>query len=744
MPVPPRNAALLGALLALPPAAAAGAAEPRAVSPAASALEIDGALTDEAWAHALRLELAFEVRPGENVPPPVRTEMFITFDESHLLLGFRCHDPEPSAIRARYSDRDRAWDDDWVGVVLDTFNDERRAYEIFVNPLGVQMDAINDDLAGAYDSEWDAIWESAGRVTGAGYEVEMAIPFNQLRFDVGPPVQIWGIDGVRSYPRRDRHHIGLFPRIRGQNSYLSQTEKIQFTDFDAVRPGRNLEIAPTVTALRTDVRRDPPAGPLERLASDGELGATLRWGVTPNLTVGATANPDFSQVEADAVQFDVNNQFALFFSETRPFFLEGADIFNVRGVRLLHTRTVSDPHGAGKLTGKIGRHTVGVFTARDAVTSVLVPGSQGSQTGTFDLDTAATAARYRFDIGANSSVGVMATDRRGGAYFNRAVGLDTRHRVTASDSISLTVSRSTTQYSDEMRDRFEEDEGARSDVGLYAAYGHSVRNWYANACYSDFGDDFRADMGFVSQVGYRRWEGAGGYILHGRSGLAFNRIEFSGNYDQTEEPGGALIEREYEGYVNYQGPAESSIDVGGGYRDRTFDGVTFEQRFYNVSGSARPSAMLRAGFSMQWGDWIDFVHARAARQRNIRPSATLNLGRHLLVSASHIFNVLDVDGGRLFTAHIPEVRTVYQVNTRALVRVILQYTDIQRTTALYASSDTEAHSRDVFSQWLFSYTVNPQTVLYMGYADSYEGAAAFGLTRTERSFFLKVGYAWLP
>ena len=220
-------AALLLAAAASPVGAQSSRERPYPVRRATSEIVVDGRVLEEAWADALTLELRYEVRPGENVEPPVRTEMFLAYDDTRLLVAFKCHDPDPSQIRARYTDRDNAWNDDFVGVVLDTFNDERRAYELFVNAYGVQMDAVNDDVAGNYDMAWGAIWDSAGRITDAGYEVEMAIPFNQLRFQDAGGAQTWGIDGVRSYPRLQRHHIGLFPRLRGANSYLSQEEKIR-------------------------------------------------------------------------------------------------------------------------------------------------------------------------------------------------------------------------------------------------------------------------------------------------------------------------------------------------------------------------------------------------------------------------------------------------------------------------------------------------------------------------------------
>jgi hypothetical protein len=193
--------------------------QPHPVPKATSEVTIDGVIDEQVWRDALTLELNYEVRPGENTEPPVRTVVFITYDEGHVLVAFRAYDHEPEKIRARFRDRDQVRGDDWVGITFDTFNDERRAYEFWVNPLGVQTEGIYTEGSSGggrnFDDSWDAIWFSAGRLTAFGYEVEMAIPFNQIRFQGIDGPQIWGIDATRSWPRSDRVHIGLFPRDRG-------------------------------------------------------------------------------------------------------------------------------------------------------------------------------------------------------------------------------------------------------------------------------------------------------------------------------------------------------------------------------------------------------------------------------------------------------------------------------------------------------------------------------------------------
>lgn len=733
--------------LTLPATALAQAAQERIrarvpfpVPAAAGTPVIDGAVTDSMWETALTLELRYEVRPGENVPPPVRTEMLLAHDDRTLFVAFRCYDETPSAIRARYTDRDAMWNDDFVGIVLDTFNDERRAYEFFANPFGVQGDMLMDDVSGNEDAAWNAIWDSAGRITGTGFEVELAIPFSQLRFQTAAGPQTWGIDGIRSYPRRDRHHITLFPRIRGENSYLAQEEKI--SGFTGIRRGQNLEIIPTLTALKSDERPDFPNGPLTNLRSVGDVGVTTKWGITPNVTMNATVNPDFSTVEADAVQLDVNNQFALYFNETRPFFLEGSDLFRTARMNLAHTRQIGDPNGALKISGKAGRQAFGVFAAHDESASIILPGIQGSDTRDLERQTMATVGRYRFDTGGNSTVGAMVTDRRGGGYFNSVIAIDARQRLTSSDSLSATVAMSSTQ--DVGAIAAETSSTRRSDAAIDLLYDHTARSWYGYGYVGNLGKDFRTDLGFITQVDKRVGEIGGGRTWHGDPSKFYNRIQINANVDQTHDQDGALFEREVEGYLSYNGRMESYLQFGGGARSRVHDGVRYEQRFHHAQAEIRPSRTLQTGVRLNWGDWIDFDHSRAARQRNVRTSVNVNAGRHVGVRFSHIYDVLDVEGGRLFTAHVPELRVVYQRDLRTLVRAVLQYTGMTRDLRLYAEPDDEdAESRDLFAQLLFQYKVNAQTALYFGYTSGVSGTDRFAMTHEKRTLFAKLSYAWL-
>jgi hypothetical protein len=706
---------------------------------AASAITIDGVLDEAAWEHAAVVELKYETRPKENQPPDVETQTLLTYDNDFLYVGFRAHDPDPSAIRAHLLDRDKAFSDDFVGIVLDTFNDERRAFEFFVNPLGVQMDMFQDDVAGSEDETWDAIWHSAGKINGTGYAVEIAIPWSSLRFPRTEGEQTWGFDALRFRPRSQRARISSHPLDRNVSCYLCQESKM--TGFSGVTPGKNIEIAPTATAARTDRRDDFPQGKLTEGDVESELGLTAKWGITPSLTLNAAINPDFSQVEADSAQLDVNNQFALFFPEKRPFFLEGADFFSTP-FQAVFSRNVADPAWGVKLTGKEGKHAVGVFAARDDRTNLIFPGSNLSSATRLDVETDDAVVRYRRDLGSSSAVGLLFTGRDGDGYRNHVAGIDGRYRMNDSDVFRGQFLRSQTEYPGSIVEEFDQPAGSRNDHAYWLSYDHNSRNWTGYARYEDVGRDFRADMGFMPRVDYTFMLAGLGHIWHGdRRG--FTRASLTGDWDRREDQSGQLLEEEYEVTFTTNGPRQFYFELDGGVRDCFFNGVTFDETFSSLYTEIQPTGDLFFSLFLRLADDIDFVNTQAGDVVQIEPTVRYNFGLHLRTVLSHLYQKLDVRDGNLFTANLTQLSTVYQFNIRTFLRAILQYTDIDRTPALYID-EVDARTETLFSQLLFSYKLNPQTVLFVGYSDNSLGDDRIDLTRADRTLFLKLGYAWVP
>jgi len=703
-------------------------------------IRVDGVLDEPAWKDAARVSLDYETWPGDNTPAPVKTVCLITYDHSNLYVAFRAEDPDPKAIRAHLTDRDAAFEDDFVGVILDTFHDGRRAFEFFVNPRGVQMDLINNDVGGGEDASWDAIWDSAGRITPRGYVVEIKIPFSSLRFPRAGGAESWGFSAMRVYPRDRRYTFSSQPEDRNISCSLCQISEI--TGLSGIRPGHALELDPTFTATAGQVRDDFPDGPLSDPSTQGSAGLTARWGVTPNLILSGTVKPDFSQVEADAAQLAINRTFALFFPEKRPFFLEGADYFQTP-LNLVHTRTVADPSWGVKLTGKAGRNAIGAFLARDDGTNIIFPGNQGSDSTSLDRSNTAAVVRYRRDVGRSSTLGAIVTSRTAGDdYSNQVYGIDGLIRFTDVESLSFQVLGSQTEYPSDIAADFDQPGGRFDGSAIVARYSHDSRSWNWDVRYEDLGRGFRADMGFEPRVDTRFLKARASHVWWGGDGSFFSRLALGANRDETRDHNGLDLDRTSEIWLSASGPWQSHGFINIGTSDTYFNGKTFDQDYVGIFVNLRPSATWSFGAFTRLGDTIDFANTRSADGLTFSPRVTFKLGAHFRTDLRQTYQRLHVDGGRLFRASLTDLRLVYQFNVRTFVRLITQYTDIVRNPSLY-EAEVDPASRQLFNQLLFSYKVNPQTVFFLGYSDSGFGYRGIDITTANRTLFLKIGYAWL-
>ena len=700
-------------------------------------LTMDGMLDEEVWASSWSIELGYEVSPGENIPAPVKTEVYIFHSRTHLCIGFRAHDPDPTAIRAHLSNRDNAWTDDWVAVVLDTFNDERRNYFLAVNPKGVQMDDIENWPGGQTD--WDGIWFSAAQITEWGWSAEMKIPFSTLRFQRQNGPQQWRFDGVRSYPRNVSHRLGAFPRDRSNNCYLCQAVKIE--GFEAVSPGRNLEIDPTLTGVRTDLREDLPDGPWQTAESEFELGLTARWGITPNLTLSGTFNPDFSQVEADARQLEVNQPFALFFPEKRPFFMEGADFFETP-FDLVYTRMMRDPAWGLKLSGKDGPHTTGAYVVRDQVTNLIFPGSQSSDSTSLAMANTSTVLRYKYDIGNRYTLGGMVTDREGDDYFNRVAAVDGDFRFSATDRIIAQFMGSSTQYPQQVAEDFDQPIGTFDDTAIELLYSHDTRSlsWWAE--YTDVGTDFRADLGFMPQVDFRHGEAGVGYTWNATDASWYSILDLKAKLAHTEDQRGGLLNDEAAVMFTAEGPLQSHAILRPSLHREGYNGEEFDFNRLFVHTCLKPNGHSHVWLNGTVGGKVDYVNTRDGDTVNLDGGLQYRFGKHLQFEGMYTHENMTVDEGWLYEANIGQVLLAWHFSSRTFVRAIVQHVSYDFNTDLY-SDDRDSEYRELFGQFLFSYMINPRTVLFVGYTEESLGNQDYGLTGSSTSVFVKVGYAWV-
>lgn len=698
------------------------------VKKSASPIRVDAVLDEPAWQEATPIAVPYEWYPGDNVPAAVATDALVTWDDEKLYVAFRARDPHPERIRARFNERDLALNDDNVGFLIDPFNDDRRAYQFRINPLGVQADAINSDVEGTEDFSWDAIWDSAGRVTADGYVVEVAIPLQQLRIPSGGGPQTWGFLAMRDWPRDVRHRFRSAITDQNRDCLICQFPDVG--GFGATRTGRNVEVTPTLTGTVGE----------ERGASDTkslEPGVSGRWAITPGTSLQATLNPDFSQVEADAAQLDVNLRFALSFAEKRPFFLEGSDFFETQ-IPLVYTRSIADPLAGVKLTGKSGSDTFGVLLARDRITNLLVPSDTSSFRTSLPTDSTTAIFRYRREIGKSLTAGALVTSRTGPDYSNQVVSGDSYLRVTEQDSVRVQLAGSRADYPRVIE--------AKTLTGhaFRTRYSHNDRNWSWSAVYSERSPEFRADAGLIDQVGYRSGSLFAERRIRGGEGKWFRNLYFGAGVDGTRQFGGNWNEWGADLTATYQGPRESEVFVNFfAPNQEYFAGRTYHNLRQSVNAFVRPAGDLGLGLSLSWGEAIDFTNERAADFITITPSAEVNIGRRIRGEMSWVRQTFRTEEGRrIFTVDLPQARLLYHFSRRAFLRAILQYRDVEREPAQYIVP-VSARSRGFLSQILFSYRLDAQTVLLVGYSDNYAGSDQADLTRTNRAFFLKVGYAWL-
>jgi hypothetical protein len=351
--------------------------------------------------------------------------------------------------------------------------------------------------------------------------------------------------------------------------------------------------------------------------------------------------------------------------------------------------------------------------------------------------------RYRYDLGKNSTVGALYAGRQGSDYANHVAGADAFIRFTPRDRIRLQALGSRTEYPDSIVSEFDQPPGTFSSRAYSVDYQHSTRNWFWFAEYADIGEDFRADSGFLPQVNYWRPEAGLERIWWGDKGDWYSRFFLGGNWDRTVEQSGQELEEEFEGYFGIGGPLQSFFFLGGGTRERFFNGVQFDREtFVNTYVEIRPVGDLYLFAEVNFGDQIDFENTRLGDRLRVATQVRWNVGRHVKVDLDHTFDSLDVAGGRLFTANLSQLRAVFQFNVRMFVRAILQYTDIERDPQLYTFT-VDSKNEDLFTQLLFSYKINPQTVFFLGYSDSRAGDQLIDLTQRDRSVFVKIGYAWI-
>lgn len=735
---------LLGGGAASLPAQELPIPPPLAVPRATGAIHVDGRLDEPAWRDAAVIDTFYETYPADNTEPPVRTVAYLTYDDHAFYIGIHAYDPDPKAIRAPFVERDNiVGTDDNVAVFLDTRNDRRSAIELRVNPRGDQADAVYNDATGNEDFSPDFFYDTAARITADGWTAELAIPFSSLRYPEKADVH-WGILIWRNYPRDQRYFLHSSPVPRGSNCWICRARELTgLTDLPA---GGHWVAAPFVTAHRDDAATGGLGSPLEHGNVQGDLGVDLKWTPTASNALDATLNPDFSQVESDVGQIAVNNQFALFYPEKRPFFLEGVDLFDTP-FQAVYTRTITDPKWGVRDTGKLGATTFTALVTRDqGGGSVVVPGPTGSDLARQDFASDVLIGRARRDFG-GSFAGLLVTARENeGGGYNRVVGPDFLWHRSETDQVTGQLLVSDTETPDRT-DLHPTWDGRRltSHAGSLE-WLHTGRDWTWRATLKDVGEDFRADEGFVPQVGYRFGRYALYRSFYPQSGV-FRRVQPYAIVRYLQAPNGDLIQRqtnpgvEIQGVRNLVGGAQLAVREELRVGDRVLERnrVTY---YAQIDPGRRVS---RIGFDGALGDDIEFANVRQGKGGYLELYGTLKPTDHLALDWNAQRQWLDVPAAgrdrRLFTAQIARLKATYNFNARSFLRLIGERLDVDRDPEVY-TFPVPAKSGSFGGSALFAYRLDWQTVLFVGYADDRQQDGAGGLQPLDRTFFAKVSYAF--
>jgi len=729
------------------------------ITRATGPITIDGDLSDPAWRQATRVDKWYETKPGDNVEPKVRNVGYVTFDDKFLYAAFEFDDPNPAGIRAPFADRDNINGNynDYGGLLLDARNTGSNSVLFVATPSNTQYDSIIDDSTNE-DSSPDFFWDSATKITDRGWTLEMRIPFSSIRYRNVDP-QTWRIMLYRNYPR-DFHYQFFTARLpRDSNCFVCRANVL--TGLEQLPSGGHLVVAPYAAAAEVAEAPGGAGSPLADAVVRSHVGVDVKYLPNADNAIDLTVKPDFSQIESDTAQIATNQRFALFFPEKRPFFLEGLDLF-ATPIQAVYTRTITAPVVGARVTGKQTgiRYTV-LVADDDGGGSAVVPGPTSSALASIDFGSTVFVARAKRDLGL-SFISLLVTDRehhQGQSPFqggddrghNRVVGPDFTWRPSGHDVVTGQWLFSHTKTPNQPAVVSEWTAQTLTGHAAIAQWNHTETHLDWSGWLKDISDGFRADTGFVPQVGYRDLYGETGWTFRPTNFLS--KLRTSVHADRQVDAAGRLISR------NVQPGAGMDMKLSGfmqfNYVDdqiRTPAGVVISRRQFNYNVQLSPSRLFaQLSVSGNLGQDIDFDNSRPGTGPSVNLSASLRPSNHLelqLLTNQQRLNVEDTAGRSrtLFMARVSRAKGTYTFTSRFFARAIAQYVSTDREPALYIQSVT-ARSGDFSGSLLLAYKINWQSVMFVGYGDDRElTSIAVDSTRRlaplDRQVFVKLSYAF--
>jgi len=711
--------------------------------------------------------------PGDGAPATEPTTAYLSYDDKNLYVAFISSD-EPGAIRAHLAKREALDRDDGVAVLLDTFKDAHRAYYFASNPLGIQADAIYTEGQG-YDYSFDTLWYSSGRITSTGYIVFFVIPFKSLRFSHAPQ-QTWGVALNRIILRKSE--FDYWPHVSNHVEGLTQ-QFAPVTGIEQVSPGRNIQLIPYGMLAGDYFLNQPSRGtPAFQDNFEHRAGLDAKFVLKDALSFDVTLNPDFSQVESDDPQVTVNQRFAVFFPEKRPFFIENAGFFSTP-INLFFSRQIADPQFGTRMTGKIGKWTLGTLVIDDRQ-----PGLAHAS-GPYATRAVDGVARITREFGKQSYVGAFASSRDFADTSNRVISLDARLKFSKNWVANLQGVHTWTRQNQAAGFdclSFASTAQAASQQGnaLWADASYTGRHTYFSTRYSDFSPNFCTKMGFVNRIDLRQQFTSGSYIWQPQNRKI---VDYGPTVTETLDWNHAGVLQDWLASAGFQVDLrrQTSFTVSRGEAMERFAGTDFRRHSTAVTAQTEPWKWLAFNSRFSSGTSINYFPSQSSSALapflgnskrfnlgfTVRPSSRFRFDETYIYSRLGTRNGTTPAGNRpgesIFNNHLMRSKLNYQFTKELSLRVILDYNatlanpgllNLQYNLGNFDSTIT-APSRRFTPDFLLTYLLHPGTALYVGYNNSFSNLELLPTSGsnpphvtlnggpddpTSRLFFVKVSY----
>ena len=704
-------------------------------------ITLDGRFDEPAWSRAQLLDRFWELAPRDNVEASVRTEARFAYDRHALYVAVQAFDPGMHDVRAPFARRDNVLrDQDMIVLNVDPVGNRKFAHFFRVNPRGSVGDGLYNEDTGTEDFSPDLEFEAVTGTFEGGWTVEFRIPFSSLRYG-DPPSAAWSVMVFRNYPRDQLYRYATSRLPRDSSCFLCLNEPL--TGLDALPAARHLALTPNVTVRNVRTREGGARD------SDSEVVPSLdvKWRPRADVVIDATLNPDFSQVELDTPQLSGNTQFALFFPEKRPFFLEGADILEAP-FRAIYTRSVTDPAWGLRATQRSGGFDGTLLVTRDDGGGlVLLPNTYTTSFARQDFRSVATFARGRWQA-RGATVGALFTDRtiEGGAY-NRVAGPDfvwfpnTENRFRAQALGSWTTAL---PDANGVIGRSEE----RSSHAVLLDWNFRGREWDQYLNIEDVGREFRADNGFFFQNGYRRVYSETARKF--RDLWGFNEVAPYMNAEYKVTPSGAVQYQQNNVGMRWSLPRATtvwtevrinnlvSVSEEGGIRKR-------DQLYAGIESNPFPW-WAKLFSEIAWGDRLDVFNNRIGKgafftfQANLRPHPRAEVEYRIDNDTIDAYEAVE-GSRRIITQRVQQLLTVWHFSARDSVRTIWQDTRFKRAPSLWAFPVSSAEDSATLSV-VYGHRRGIGTSFYVGATFSRERDHDSGFKRTQAEVFAKASWSF--